>query len=120
MKLQEAFAQRIIPLKDKLSPDDYQKVLEAAEEFGFMLMRANLLARTINSGINIRFWWMETDGKLIPKILWEADNRINGQHIDGHPEGYDTAEEAMKAIIDTINAIAKREDDEKQRIIRLN
>jgi hypothetical protein len=119
MNLQDAFAQKIIPLKDKLSEQDYKMILEAAEDFGYGLLRANIIAHIINAGISVRFWWQEFKENEF-KIYWESDNKIDDTHIDCNVQGYGTAEEAMKAFIEAIQNDIKEKDASKQRIIRVN
>lgn len=119
MDLKKEFEKRILPIKDKLSEKDFEKLLLVAEGFAFELMRANLIARIINSGYNIRFWWQETSKNKF-RIMWEIDNQLLDQHIDGDECGYNTAEEAMKSVIDTLREIEKQKEAQKRRIINPN
>jgi hypothetical protein len=116
MTAKELFTSTMIMFKAKLSEDDFNKLIEIGMDYTISIARANLLARIINSGINVRFWWQEVEGKGF-RILWETDNRLNGQHIDCNPGGHTTAEDAMKAIIDTIRELAKMEEEIKRKII---
>ena len=117
MDLKESFAQKIIPLKEKLSEQDYNMILEAAEDFGRSLLMANMIARIVNMGVNVHIYWQEFKEKEY-RIFVEADNSITGVHIDCSPAGYSTAEEAMKGLIDTMATIIKEQDAKRVRIIR--
>lgn len=119
MNLQKAFEEKIRPLKIRISEKDYKAILEAVEDFGHSLLLANLLARTINAGINIHFWWHNIEG-IGQRLSIEADNIISGKHYDGDLKGYQLAEDAMIAIINILADEAKLEDANKQRIIKPN
>jgi hypothetical protein len=119
MDLKQSFAQKIIPIKEKLSDQDYQMVLEAAEDYGHSLLLANILARIINMGLSVHIYWQELKDKK-HQIFIEADNLLTGEHIDCSPIGYPSAEEAMKGLIDIMAARIKEQDANKKRIIRSN
>ena len=119
MDLKQAFAEKIVPLKTKLSEQDYKMLLEVVEDFGFGLLRANIIAHIVNSGISVNFYWQEFQ-KDEYRIYWESDNKIDGTHIDCIAQGYSTAEEAMKTFIEAIQNAIKEKEAAKQRIIRPN
>jgi hypothetical protein len=119
MNLQDAFAEKIIPLKDKLSEQDYKMLLEVAEDYGHGLLRANIIAHIINSGISVNFYWQEFK-KDEYRIYWEADNKIDSTHIDCAVQGYGTAEEAMKIFIEAIQNSIKEKEAALHRIMRPN
>jgi hypothetical protein len=112
MNLKQAFAEKIIPIKEKLSPEDYEMILVAAEDFGHGLLLANMIALLINTGTNIHFYWKKTEKGM--RIMWETDN-LAGIHIECNPEGHASAEDAMKTIIDTIRELLK---SQQSRIIK--
>ena len=117
MNLKESFAQKIVPLKEKISEQDYDMILEAANDFGHSLLMANMIARIVNMGVNVHIYWQEFKEKEY-RIFIEADNTLTKTHIDCSQAGYSSAEEAMKGLIDTMATIIKEEDAKKQRIIR--